>query len=180
MSLTLVEHKSASYGPRTFHNARAADLTVAIAINFTTGGEKLTKEAAKGSYLALHFRWDIIKNARLLYREMRDRNVEVLNVAGNGISTFSKFEIRQSTVNLYVYALLQQVHKYHPIKKIVSGGQTGVDIAGGIAGFKLGIPVEMTFPKGFRQRHEGGYDSDHTEDEIRHQVIDGSIHLPDM
>jgi hypothetical protein len=36
------------------------------------------------------------------------------------------------------------------IKKVISGGQTGADIAGLIAAKKLGIPTGGTMPKGFR------------------------------
>ncbi len=36
------------------------------------------------------------------------------------------------------------------IKKVVSGGQTGADIAGLIAAKQLGIPTGGTIPKGFR------------------------------
>jgi len=32
--LTINEHKSASYVPRTYHNASLADLTLAVAIDF--------------------------------------------------------------------------------------------------------------------------------------------------
>lgn len=178
MDLTLVEHKSSSYGPRTFVNAHAADLTVAIAVDFSTGGEKLTKKAAGENYLHCDFYAEPLVNARLLYRELFRRKAKVLNIAGNGIYTFTKKGVLQQTVDIYLYLMIGQVNKHYPIKKIVSGGQTGVDIAGGIAGCKLGIPVEMTYPKGFRQRHENGIDVDHTEDEIRLQVMNGMARLP--
>lgn len=177
MNLTLVEHKSASYGPRTFHNAKSADLTLAVAVDFSTFGERLTNKAAGDNYLAIPYDMDSVSAARLLYRELFRRKAKVLNVAGNGIHTFTKHGIRQQAVTMHLYFILGLTNKHYPIKKIVSGGQTGMDIAGGIVGCKLGIPVEMTFPKGFRQRDEAGVDSEHTEAEIRQQVLNGMNQL---
>lgn len=177
MNLVLVEHKSPSYGPRTFHNAMSAELTVAIAVDFNTFGEKLTHKAAGGNYLAISYEMDSVSAARLLYRELFRRKAKTLNVAGNGIYTFAKHGIKQHSINMHLYFILGLTNKHYPIKKIISGGQTGMDIAGGIVGCKLGIPVEMTFPKGFRQRDEHGVDSDHTEAEIRQQVLNGMNQL---
>lgn len=33
--LTILEHKSASYSPRTYHNASVGDITIAIAVDDT-------------------------------------------------------------------------------------------------------------------------------------------------
>lgn len=175
--MTIVEHKSHSYAPRTFHNAHVADLTVAIAINHYTGGELLTQRAARSKFLALNFTDDTIGNARLLYAQMKQREVKVLNVAGNGIHTFSKNGVWKATVHQYVHNVLQQVHEHYPIGKIVSGGQTGVDIAAAMSAYKLGIDMEITFPKGYRQRNEEGEEVYSTLDEIIEQIKSGAESL---
>lgn len=175
--LTIVEHKSASYGPRTFHNAKSADWTVAFAVDFETGGEKLTHRAAGKKYLALPLRRSPIVNARELYKAIYLNKVKTLNVAGNGIYTCAKFGTYQATVNQLVYETLRKVHEHLPIQKIVSGGQTGVDLAGGVAGYKLGIDVEMTLPAGFRQRNERKVEIYQTEADVRRQVIEGAEQL---
>lgn len=177
MTMVIVEHKSHSYAPRTFHNAYVADLTVAIAVDFETSGELLTHRSAGKRYLALNFADSALDNARKLYADMKKRRVRILNVAGNGIYTFTKSGVWKETVHQYVYNVLQQVHEHYPIPKIVSGGQTGVDIAGAMAAYKLGIDMEITFPKGFRQRNEQGQEVYHTYDQIVEQIKEGAKHL---
>ena len=43
--IELLEHTSSSYGPRTWHNA-AQGVTLAVAVDFSTAGEKLTTKAS--------------------------------------------------------------------------------------------------------------------------------------
>ena len=43
-NLILEENSSSNYRNRTEENARLADLTIAIALNFDTAGERLTKD----------------------------------------------------------------------------------------------------------------------------------------
>lgn len=65
------------------------------------------------------------------------------------------------------------MHNASPIVKLYSGGQTGVGLAGAIAGCMLGIDTEVTLPKGYLQRHADGKDYQHTRDEIQEQIING-------
>ena len=51
--MKIIENKSSSYAPRTFANAKSADLTIAFAIDFGTAGEQLTKKAAGQRYVAV-------------------------------------------------------------------------------------------------------------------------------
>lgn len=172
--MKVIEHKSASYGPRTYVNAGRADLTIAFAVDYTTAGEKLTHKAAGTKYLAIGLDRDAVMAAREVWRACRaigkGNEPLVLNIAGNGIYTLAKQGWAQQAVNRYIYNILALVAEHWPIGMIVSGGQTGVDLAGGVAAEMLGIPCEMTFPKGFRQRHENGVDFDHTEQEVLTQV----------
>lgn len=150
--MKLIEHKSPKYPPRTIHNAKSADLTVAIALDFTTFGEKLTHDAAGEKFVAIELGKDIREAAKDLYIQCRDRGVKVLNVAGNGEYTTNEHGWNQDRINLYVYQVMALVHKHHPLEMVISGGQTGADFAGGVAAELLGIPGVMTFPKGFLQR----------------------------
>ena len=52
-SIVVRETVSPKYHDRTVMNAREADLTVAFAVDFSTAGEKLTREAAGDRYLAI-------------------------------------------------------------------------------------------------------------------------------
>jgi hypothetical protein len=150
--MKLVEHKSPQYPPRTTHNAKSADLTVAFAVDFTTYGEELTKDKAGEKYIAIDLGKDIREAAKALYVQCRDRGVRVLNIAGNGEYTTNDHGWNQDRINLWVYQVLALVHKHHPLEMVISGGQTGVDFAGGVAAEVLGIDAIMTFPKGYLQR----------------------------
>lgn len=176
-NLLLKEHPSSSYAPRTWHNAKSADLTIAIAIDYGTQGEILTKKAAGNKYLKLDWLDSPEKNAKILLSVMEKDNLESLNIAGNGVYSFVKRDIGQEQVNKYVYELLSAVHSNRQIKKIFTGGQTGVDIAGAIAGFALGVETEVTFPKGYKQRNSKGYDHEYTKQEIFESIKSQSERL---
>lgn len=165
--MKFAEHKSEKYRPRTIHNAKSADLTVAFAVDFTTHGEKLTKDAAGEKYIAIDLGMDIREAAKALYIDCRDRGVKVLNVAGNGEYTTNEHGWSQSRTNVWVYQVLALVHKHLPFEMLISGGQTGVDFAGGVAAEALGIPGVMTFPKGYLQRTLTVYALTQTESAVR-------------
>lgn len=102
----MVEHKSASYGPRTFANAHDADITLRIAANFESAGEKLTARtcaSAKKPYVDVGVKIDATKISRVEF-EVDYEQIEaagkriveearklgrpvVLNVAGNSEKT---------------------------------------------------------------------------------------------
>lgn len=169
--LTILEHTSSSYAPRTYVNAAKGDVTIAIAVDYSTAGEKLTHKAAGGKYIALPLEMPWIENARELFKFIRPRAARKINVAGNGIYTLAKDGVTQEEINLYVYRILSKVHEHFYLTEIRSGGQTGVDIAGAVAGVALGVDVELLLPKGFKQRAEDGVDREHTEEQIREQVM---------
>lgn len=173
LMLTILEHTSSSYGPRTYANAAKGYVTIAIAVDYTTVGERLTHKAAGDKYLKLDPDSPWIDNARMLFKRLArngNNSPAVINVAGNGVYTLAKNKRTQHELNRYVYNILAQVSEYYPIKEIVSGGQTGIDLAGGVAGYVLGIPTTMLLPKGFKQRFEDGVDIVQTEQDVRNQV----------
>lgn len=146
--LTVQEHTSSSYAPRTYANALNADLTVAFAVDFTTAGERLTHKAAQARYHAIPLAGEPIVAARSLYRAMRLHNARTLNIAGNGIYTLSQ-----------VGSWSQE-----------SVSQTGVDIAGVAAAHALGLDALALLPRGYRQRHTDKRDREHSQTEIRAQI----------
>ena len=171
--MQIIEHTSTSYKPRTMHNAHTADLTVAFAEDFNSAGERLTKKEAGERYVAIPLNTDPLIAARMLYAACRKHNVSTLNVAGNGIYSLSgawakdnrpdKFKAldqdglvneSQMSLNQWVYLVISKVHEFWPLTHLISGGQTGADWAGGVAGEAIGLNVTMTFPKHFLQRDE--------------------------
>lgn len=150
-----VQHSSDKYPPRTHHNASTADMTIAFAEDFESLGEKLTKSAvlkAKKIYLPIPLQTDKRQASIAIFRMCRDHNVTVINIAGNGIYSLAEHGWTQESLNQWVYDVLKPVCQNLPIVQIISGGQTGVDFAGGVAGEVLGLDPVMTFPKGFLQR----------------------------
>lgn len=174
--LVIQEHSSDKYAPRTYFNAKQADLTLAVAANFYTGGERCTAKAAGDNILKVKIPCPggLIEQSRRLYKACTYRDVKVLNIAGNGIYTFSKQGIGQKDINKIMYDLLSIVHLHYPIQKIVTGGQTGSDLAGAVVAHNLGIPCTVTLPKGFLMRFEDGVDVQMSESEIRTMIEDYS------
>jgi len=155
-AIELQEDASDSYVPRTKENAHRGDITLAIALDYDSAGERLTKKAAGPRYIAIPFNSQLEPAQHQLIAFARKLRARSINVAGNGLYTFKKFNVTQDAVNGYVYRLLAGVHREHPIEHIRSGGQTGTDWAGLVAGIALGIPVTGLFPKGYRQRNASG------------------------
>lgn len=167
--ITLVEHKSAYYGPRTWHNA-AQGVTLAYAVDHTTAGEKLTQKAAGSKIVFGHPDDENVKVSRKLYAMLRYYDCGVVNVAGNGIYTFDKHGYTQEMVNDAIYNILNTVHQHWPIETVVSGGQSGADLAGLIAAERLGIDSIGTWPAGFKMRFHDGKDVCHTVEQIQEML----------
>ena len=173
MKTTFKEHKDPSYVGRTKENA-SCDVTIAIASNFNSAGERLTKklvEDQKKIYIPVHI--DKILNlsedlidfiVKKLNHSLKGNILDPLislNIAGNGIYTL-KSQYSQPELDEYVYKLLSKVLTNSniriKIKSINSGGQTGIDEAGIKAGKKLGIDTFVICPKGWKYRNIKGED----------------------
>lgn len=179
--LSISEHASSQYRNRTQHNVDVADLTVAFATDYGTPGERLTRNLAGRRYVAIPLMTPVDDAAAQLLRYVRSLGVKTLNVAGNSIRTLRDEGLDQASVNAWVHAVLQQVHEMSPLSRIVTGGQTGVDLAGGVAGVALEIPTVMTLPKGFLQRDAAGEDHEHSAADIERQVMRGVMAFrPDL
>lgn len=150
-SLSLFEDGSSEYKPRTQQNARA-DVTAAFAIDFESAGERLTRKAAGPRYIDIPFGEDVSESAARLTAFWKSREAQTLNVAGNGIYTWAQRGINQLVVNQWVYDVLKLASQQVRMASIRSGGQTGSDIAGLVAGLALKVPAIGLYPKGFRMR----------------------------
>lgn len=167
------EHSSEKYSPRTYFNAKSGDVTLALAVDLNTAGEKLTHKAAGDEkYIGFLLKDDTqaINVARELYRFMKKKNAKTLNIAGNGIYTLIKHDCTQEHINSFLCDVIEKVHQHWPIEKIYTGGQTGVDIAGAVVAKYLGIDALITLPKGFIQRFEDGVDVTQTKQQVEDQI----------
>ena len=182
-TLELLEHISSNYQYRTQYNATVADLTVAFAVDFQTAGERLTKKVSKDKYLGFLLSDTVGEHPLHIAAKIKkwciDKEVRTLNIAGNGLYTLCEYDWTQEKINIFMYTVLKAL-KNSSITKIISGGQTGVDYAGLVAGYSLGYAVCGTFPKGFRQRNEEGIDYTQTEVEVRRRIIDDASKLPEV
>lgn len=162
------EHPDAGYRPRTLANA-AADLTIAIAADMSTAGERLTKSAVleQGKvYCPIQYRGESATEAAVLAIQRAIQSIDkreiTVNIAGNGIYTLDKMRsVGQEEVDRYTFELLSAVVRDLGDKKIGlirSGGQTGFDEAGIKAGMSLDIPTEVLAPKGWKLRDAKGID----------------------
>lgn len=165
--INLKEHNSSSYSPKTYHNA-AQGVTLAYAVDHTTAGEKLTQKAAGEKIVMVHANhtFDHLQPARSLFKKLREHDCHIVNVAGNGIYTFEKHGFGQVNVNQSIYDILFTVNQHWPIHHVVSGGQSGADIAGLIAAAHLGIDCTGMWPKGYKMRFSDGKDVNHTPEQI--------------
>jgi len=170
------QSKAAGYASRTAMNA-SADATIAIAVDFDSAGEKLTRKSAieQGKkwigiklpeYKSLEFSAINDKNPMIVgaVKNLNEVNATSLNIAGNGIYTFAQKvkDIDQPYLDDLVYRILSAILN-HPdltakIESIRTGGQTGIDEAGAKAGIRLGIPTTVLAPKGWTFRDITGKD----------------------
>ncbi len=159
------EESTSGYRNRTIKNA-SADATIAIAVDFNSAGEKLTKSAVqeqKKKYIPIDVNTLEVTDELVdkVISDLNSVNAKTLNIAGNGIYTM-KGQYSQQQVDDFTYDLLKRVIESPKLKnKIVSirsGGQTGFDEAGAKAGLKLGLPTIILAPKGWTFRNEFGKD----------------------
>ena len=151
-----------SYPSRTRENANWSDITIALAQDFNTAGEKLTKRAAGNKYVSSILAAesnDASEIAENLYNQIKTKgktNNLKINIAGNGIYSMKQ---SQSYYNdLMTQILMKLQDKGVTISEIRSGGQTGIDEAGIIAAQRLGIPNEVHSTANFMFRDKSGKD----------------------
>lgn len=163
--VTFEQDMSTGYAARTGKNA-SADATIALATDFTSAGEKLTKKLVKEQgkeYIPIDANKLEVTPARVsaIVNALNKVSAKTLNIAGNGIYTM-KGKYTQKQVDDFTYDLLKAVLESPALKnKITSirtGGQTGFDEAGAKAGMRLGIPTLVLAPRGWKFRNINGVD----------------------
>ena len=158
--------KASSYAKRTRDNANWSDITLALATDFNTAGEKLTKTAAGDKYVSSNINDSVDKIVSSILKQINRKGLPVknikLNVAGNGIYSLKNFS--QEKVNNLVTEVIKGLQKAGiTISEIRSGGQTGVDEAGIIAAQRLNIPNSVHTTSDWKFRDSSGKDiSDET------------------
>jgi len=163
--LRFIESTDIGYAGRTFENA-SADATIAIAIDFSTAGEKLTKKSvlAQGkAYIPIDGHDLTLTPERIakLVERLNRAKAKTINIAGNGLYTLNK-KYTQSQVDAFTYSLLKGVIESPDLavqpSLIRSGGQTGIDEAGIKAAIRLNIPALVLAPKKWLFRTANGVD----------------------
>lgn len=158
--VNLIEHTSIHYAPRTWQNAKKADFTLAFALHFDTAGEILTAKASQPRYLSTHLNdlrdYEAHAN-RIVDTLLTHDDIKIINIAGNSLNSM-KGRIHQKAINLYMVRILRILKSKTKLKRILSGGQTGVDFSAAVAASYLGINASITFPARFMQRDLIGRD----------------------
>lgn len=177
MQFILEEDQDAGYAKRTEVNAKEADVTITIAIDFKSYGQKLTKDLVlkhEKLYIPVSPSGDTKDKADRIVDLINktfegNRHSIVINIAGNGLFTMNS-QMTQEQCDEFTYSLLEQITHHQSlkikIKLIRSGGQTGFDEAGIRAGLRLGIDTTAYYPKGYKIR-----DLDGNKTQTREQVF---------
>ena len=194
------------YQQRTDENAEWSDITLALAVDFTTYGELRTAEAAgaivdrkaktikpAGKYQSVKLETGTPEDPEelVLDYEALDKAVKAakkvgkpikLNIAGNGLYSFKSSQEKVNTVTQDAIKYLQK--NGVEIAEIRSGGQTGIDEAGIIAAQRLGIKWSVNAPKGWKFRDAEGNDHEDEEafkarfgSQTSEQKVDSSLHV---
>lgn len=158
LGISFVECKSAGYPARTAVNVKETDGTLMLAVDTSTPGEKLTRrlcEENKKPYLVVAITEDvkIASGVPSVTDWIKANGIATLNIAGNCITRFPQ-TVHQKDLNKLVVDLLTGTS----LVRIQTGGQTGVDEAGAMAGLKLGIQTKVVAPKGWVFRGRDGKD----------------------
>lgn len=168
------QSSSENYNERTNINANA-DVTIAFAMDFTTAGEKVTKKYVENNnklYIPIdmtnlkgitveEIANKIVNDINKKYNNLFQRDISI-NIAGNEIYTFEKYNINQNRIDSFIYNVLRNVVNNPKlnvkVNLIRSGGQTGADESGAKAGKQLGIKTIVLAPKGYRFRRSDNKD----------------------
>lgn len=164
------------YQQRTRENAQAVDVdfTFAFGVDFSTYGERATAKAAGDSIIQVELplkksggidlsakavKTAVDALADALPEEFLSGEPFGVNIAGNGLQTLTPVGATQEQCDEFVTRVLGSLVKMGAeIQSLRSGGQSGVDEAGAVAGVVLGIPTEVHAPKGWVMRGPDGKD----------------------
>jgi hypothetical protein len=164
--ITFTEHHTPGYPARTKENVLRADLTIAIALDFKTRGEVLTRQICedfKKHYLDVAFYPTSLGNSAIESFVTKLNSIHTdfinLNIAGNGIYALPT---EQKACDYFVFELLKRIQSHPAFSKdfitVRSGGQTGIDEAGIYAAERLQMPTMVLAPRGWMFRNKAGVD----------------------
>lgn len=159
--IEFIEHHHTGYALRTRANVNAAEITIALAKDYDTAGEVLTRKCCYGKeYLQIpltDFRVNVF-DRKLLLQAITRGNFRIINIAGNGLYTLEG--ITQKQVDDYIWNLLSLLATIDKLSNftIRCGGQTGVDEAAAKFGHQAACKTICCFPKGWMFRDETGND----------------------
>lgn len=154
------ESVNPDYTTRTKENAQWADLTVALAVNFNSPGEVLTKNVAGDKYMGILLPlFDADYSSTYLAEVIASRIAAKLgegehkiNFAGNSIASFDEVGIDQAMVDTLMTNIFSRLQAHGVRMEVRSGGQSGVDEAAITAARATGYSWSVVCPKGFRYR----------------------------
>lgn len=167
-NLTITASSSVNYKFRTIDNIEQSDVTIALASDFKSLGEKLTKKEAesRNKYVSESIGEGSNKSAKeiaeSIFNQIKKLGIDTskpvdLNIAGNGI--YQKGMPSQEDADTLVTDIFRELQKLGlQIKSVRSGGQTGVDEAGVKASLALGLPTIIHGTKDFKFRKEAAKD----------------------
>lgn len=137
---------------RTIENAAWSDITIALAENFNTDGEKLTANSAGEKLISADLHMSVDEIVDNLWQQIIEKGLPQqqvnLNIAGNGIKHLSGTQEQYDDIVLQVISKLRD--KGLDIKEIRSGGQSGIDEAGTKAAITLNIPWSVLAPENWK------------------------------
>jgi len=143
----------AGYTERTRVNVRESDVTLAIAKDFSTAGERLTSRCAHNCnkrIVQVPHKTPDLDYWVVLFVEVMNRAYEkihkplVLNGAGNGLYTLGESQQEADVFALtFLRSALENPDRKFEIGEVRSGGQTGYDVAIVKAALSLGIPARI-------------------------------------
>lgn len=164
------------YSKRTWENANAQDVdfTFQFALDFGTAGELCTQRAAGDSCIRVSLplrdgngldcspaavKAAVEAVASMLPDEYLAGEPFGVNVAGNGLYTLAAAGVSQKQCDEFVTRTLAGLCRRGAVLSSVrTGGQTGIDEAGAVAGCVLQVPTTVHAPKGWQQRGADGRD----------------------
>lgn len=157
--INFITSPSKNYADRTRANVEWSDITIALAEDFSTAGEKLTKTVAGNKYVSANISNDVSTIVNNIYNQLvskgKTKDIK-LNIAGNGIYSLKDTQSQYDAKLIDIIKGLQA--KGVTISEIRSGGQTGIDEAGAKAGQFLNIKTTITSTSDFKFRNKQGVD----------------------
>jgi hypothetical protein len=158
-AITFVECSKAGYPARTAINVQETDGTLLLAADSSTPGEKLTRKLCEEHkkpcmVIAISLDLKLDKTPKDVEEWINTKGIATLNIAGNCITRFPR-RVLQADLNKLLTDLLTGL----ALVRIQSGGQTGIDEAGIMAGLALKVQTKVVAPKGWMFRGRDGKDT---------------------